>query len=168
MHQDVTVATTREFEAVFRVAFPRLVSLGVIKSGRVDIARELAQETMLRAHARWGEISGFESPEAWCRAVMTNLLIDHHRTTVSEQRAFERVGHGSEVTESVPSIDRWNELVAPLSDRQRLILALYYAEDCSVREIADLLGTTSGAVKAGLFKARRTLRRRLGEEFGDG
>lgn len=168
MNQDVTVAVAREFEAVFRVTFPRLVSMGVVKTGRVDIARELAQETMLRAHARWDEISGLESPEAWCHVVMTNLLIDHHRTTVSEQRAVERLGQQPEATESVPSLDRWNELIAPLPDRQRLILALYYAQDCSVREVADLLGRTSGAVKTGLFKARRTLRRRLAEESGHG
>ncbi len=161
------MAVEREFEAVFRATFPRLVSMGVVKTGRVDIARELAQETMLRAHARWDEISGFESPEAWCHVVMTNLLIDQHRTTVSEQRAVERLGQQPEATESVLSLNRWNELVAPLPDRQRLILALYYAQDCSVREIADLLGTTSGAVKTGLFKARRTLRRRLAEESGD-
>ena len=86
------MAVTHDFETVFREVFPRLVSLGTLKTGRVDVARDLAQETMLRAHARWGELTAYNSPEAWCHTVMTNLLIDHHRSAASEQRAVDRLG----------------------------------------------------------------------------
>lgn len=161
------MALTHDFESVFREVFPRLVSLGALKTGRSDIARDLAQETMLRAHARWDELAGYDSPAAWCHTVMTNLLVDHHRSAASERRAVDRLGGRladdvSDVT--TPALDRWNELVAPLPDRHRTIVTLYYAEDLSVGQIATLLGTTRGAVKAALFKARRTLRRQLDDE----
>ena len=160
-----TVAVTHDFETVFREVFPRLVSLGTLKTGRADVARDLAQETMLRAHARWDELSTYDAPAAWCHTVMTNLLIDHHRSATSERRAVERLGERpaadpSEAT-ATPALDRWNELVAPLPDRHRTIVTLYYADDLSIAQIAQLLGMTRGAVKAALFKARRTLRRHL-------
>ena len=161
MYEDVRVSVGHDFEAIYRSVFPRLVSLGAVKTGRIDVARELAQETMLRAHARWSELADHQAPEAWCHVVMTNLLIDHHRSSTSEARATERLGRRLGETSSTPALDRWNEIVAPLPDRQRLIVTLYYAEDCSVGEIAETLGATRSAVKAALFKARRTLRQQL-------
>ena len=164
----VTVA--HDFDTVFREVFPRLVSLGALRTGRVDVARELAQETMLRAHTRWAELSTYDAPAAWCHTVMSNLLVDH-RTSQAEQRAVDRLG-GRHVTAdghddaAGPALDRWNELVAPLPDHQRSVVTLYYADDLSVGQIAALLGTTRGAVKAALFKARHALRRQLDPEEG--
>ena len=157
------MAVTHDFEMVFRDVFPRLVSLGTLKTGRVDVARDLAQETMLRAHARWGELAAYDSPAAWCHTVMSNLLVDHHRSAASERRAVDRLSGRPDPGDisATPALDRWNELVAPLPDRQRAIVTLYYADDLSVGQIATLLGMTRGAVKAALFKARRTLRRHL-------
>lgn len=170
----MTVATTHDFDTVFREVFPRLVSLGALKTGRTDIARDLAQETMLRAHARWEELSTYDAPASWCHTVMTNLLIDHHRSVVSERRAVDRLGDrlADETRQDrtpITALDRWNELVAPLPDRHRMIVTLYYSDDLSVAQIAALLGTSRGAVKAALFKARRTLRKKhgAGEIGGD-
>lgn len=162
------MAVTHDFERVFREVFPRLVSLGTLKTGRVDVARDLAQETMLRAHTRWDDLAGYDSPAAWCHTVMTNLLIDHHRSAVSEQRAVDRLGEReAEPVErdatAASALGRWNELVALLPESHRTIITLYYADDLSVGQIATLLGTSRGAVKAALFKARRTLRRHLGD-----
>ncbi len=167
----MAVTATHDYEEVFRDVFPRLVSLGVLKTGRVDSARDLAQETMLRAHTRWDELATYDAPAAWCHTVMTNLLVDHHRTTSAEQRAVERLGRRGEIAAdrnddatATPALDRWNEIVAPLPDRQRLVVTLYYADDLSVGQIANLVGTSRGAVKATLFKARRALRTGLDAE----
>jgi RNA polymerase sigma-70 factor (ECF subfamily) len=165
------VTVVHDFDTVFREVFPRLVSLGALRTGRVDVARELAQETMLRAHTRWAQLSTYDAPAAWCHTVMSNLLVDHHRSTQAEQRAVDRLG-GRQVTgdgddtAAGPALDRWNELVAPLPDHQRSVVTLYYADDLSVGQIASLLGTTRGAVKATLFKARHVLRRQLDAEEG--
>jgi RNA polymerase sigma-70 factor, ECF subfamily len=172
VYEDVTVAVDTEFEALFRDVFPRLVSLGALKTGRVDVARDLAQETMTRAHARWDELATYDAPAAWCRTVMVNLLIDHHRSRAAEQRAVDRLSTADTTVvaaaDPTPSLDEWNELVAPLPERQRMIVTLYYADDLTVGQIAQLLDTSRGAIKASLFKARRTLRNRLDEEHANG
>lgn len=167
MCKGVIVAEALGFEAFYRTEFPRLVSLATLKTGRVDVARELAQETLARAHAHWAEIATYDSPEAWCRRVLTNLLIDHHRTSAAERRAVERL-EGRAAPAPRPASDGWERLVAPLPDRQRLIVSLFYGDDLTVQQIAQMLDTTQGAVKASLFKARRTLRRRLDEENSHG
>ena len=43
-------------------------------------------------------------------------------------------------------------------------MTLYYADDRSVDEIADLLDVSAGTVKTTLFKARRSLARHLDAE----
>lgn len=170
MYEDVTVTVDIDFETLFRREYPRLVSLGVAKTGRRDVARELAQETMLRAHDHWDRLAGYDVPAAWCRTVMTNLLIDYHRSKSAERRAVDRLGEQTELVAPTPALSRWWELVGPLPERQRTIVCLYYADDQTVEQIADQLGVTKGSVKASLFKARRALRRRLEaeEEPNDG
>lgn len=166
VYEDVTVLMRSDFETMFRSVFPRLVSLGTLKSGRLDVAKELAQETMARAHGRWDELSKYDSPEAWCRTVMTNLLIDHHRSTQSEHRAVERLAARPAQLSSAPNLERWRRLLEPMSKHQQTIVTLYYADDLSVTEISRLLGTTSGSVKASLFKARRSLHKHLQNKEG--
>ena len=52
-----------------------------------------------------------------------------------------------------------------LPQRQRTMVVLHYMEDYDVREVARIMGTTRGAVCAGLSRARETLRRRIGEDI---
>ena len=128
------------FDELFVVEYPRLVALGVAMSGDREVARDLAQETMLRAHRRWDDVRAYDRPSAWLRRVMANLLIDHHRACTSERTAVGRLGRT--VLDSAPEPplpSRWDELVAPLTANQRLIATLYYAEDCSIGEIADVV-----------------------------
>lgn len=150
--------TTSDFDTCFREQFPKLVALGVAMSGSREIARELAQETMLRAHRRWDEVGSYDAPAAWLRRVMSNLLIDHHRTRAAERSAVDRLGHADDtvVRDPEPSTD-WAVLIEPLPPSQRAIVTLYYGEDRSVAEIAEILEIAEGTVKSGLAKARSRL-----------
>ena len=54
-----------------------------------------------------------------------------------------------------------------LPDRQRAVVALYYLDDHSIAEVADVLGIAEGTVKSSLSQARKTLARTLRiEEVG--
>lgn len=55
--------------------------------------------------------------------------------------------------------------IARLSDRQRAAVVLHYYADRPVKEIADLLGTTTAAVSVHLFRARNHLRNLLGDDL---
>jgi RNA polymerase sigma factor (sigma-70 family) len=160
----VRVLEDSGFETVFREQFPRLVSLGVVMSGRLDVAQELAQETLLRAHRRWTEVGEYDVPAAWLRKVMVNLLIDHHRRVRRERDAIDHAATDIRDAMEPPELDGWWDLVAPLPPRQRAIATLYYAEDLSVDEIAGTIGVTAGTVSASLWKARRSIARRLADE----
>ena len=55
--------------------------------------------------------------------------------------------------------------IEQLPQRQRTMIVLHYMEGYDVRETAQIMGTTKGAVCAGLARAREALRRMIGEEM---
>ncbi len=161
--------TDDEYDDLFREAYPRLVAMGLAMSASRHVSQELAQETLLRAYHRRDDLAGYDSPIAWCRRVMGNLLIDHHRSRAAESSAVERLGsRQSTGADAVPdpatvvASERWADLTRSLTAQQRAVATLYYAEDQSVAEVAEVLDIATGTVKSALSKARANLRRRLG------
>ena len=70
--------------------------------------------------------------------------------------------------ESEPEDERiaaLREALAQLPQRQRTMTVLHYMEGYDVREVARIMGTTKGAVCAGLSRARARLRTLMGEEW---
>jgi RNA polymerase sigma factor (sigma-70 family) len=160
----VNVATDRDFDVLFRSLYPRLVAVGVGMIGDVEVARDLAQETMARGHRNWIAVSTADSPEAWLRRVMINLVIDHLRRRRVEARALEQVAAAPAVTESAPVKVSMAEMLAVLSERQRAVMTLFYVDDLPIAAIGKVLGIAPGTVKALMWKSRRTLVRHLEEE----
>lgn len=161
--------TDSEFDEFFRDAYPRLVAFGLAMSTPLHVAQELAQETMLRANGHRDRLSEFDMPYGWCRRVMSNLLIDQHRTRTAEQTAIDRLARspvtnrigGTSDSDPTESDDAWAAMVAPLTWQQRCIATLYYGEDRSVADIADDLGLSTGSVKTTLARIRRKVARQL-------
>ncbi len=53
------------------------------------------------------------------------------------------------------------QAIERMSDRDRLMVILYYQDDASIDEIAGILGCRAGAVKVALHRARARLREQL-------
>lgn len=166
--------TDGEYDEFFRDLYPRLVVLGLAMSTPRQVAQELAQETLVRAYRHWDRLQSFDSPYAWCRRVMSNLLIDQHRSRTAERSAVDRLARLSGVdradldSDPGPSEtrDAWADIVAPLTVRQRCVATLFYAEDLSVVDVADELGISVGSVKSTLDRVRRSHARRLADAAG--
>ena len=152
------------FDPFFRREYPIMVSLVVALTGDRELARDLAQESLLRAYRDWPQLVSLDRPGAWCRQVAINLVRDGWRRRRSEAAAIDRLRrervHAVPAPRS-PSDEFWSAVRA-LPGRQREAIALYYVGDRSVSEIAATLGIAEGTVKGILFDARRALAARLG------
>lgn len=149
-----------DFDECFRQHYPRLVALGQVMTRDADAARDLAQETFVRLHRNWSTVRTYDNPGGWLRRVMSNLLIDDHRSRQAERQAVTRLGSRPEpvANAGVRVDDDWSTLVASLPARQRLIVTLHYGDDQSVADIAEMLDISPNTVKSALAKARATLR----------
>ncbi len=102
--------------------------------------------------------------EALFSTWMTRILI---RVCVDIQRRQKRMTPVDTLPETPTGEDSCaalREAVDSLPQKLRTMVVLYYMEGYDVQEIARIMGTTKGAVCAGLSRAREKLRAMLGEE----
>ena len=97
------------------------------------------------------------------RGVCSHKAVSIIRRRVLETRAIGRITLRSvEATDLLAQIDDdfWDE-VRRLPRRQAQVVALFYALDLSLADVAATLQCAEGTVKAHLFHARATLSERL-------
>lgn len=162
---EVTIRPVETFDAFYGRQFPALVALARALVGPSAVAEDLAQEAMMVAYRRWGEVSLFDSPEAWVRRVCTNLATSAFRRRQAELRALARLGaRRTDVVEIPSSSEAFWTQVRRLPKRQAQVVALHYVLDLGVHEVATTLGVAEGTVKAHLSRARETLAALLDRE----
>jgi RNA polymerase sigma-70 factor, ECF subfamily len=155
------VATeARTFDAFYAQHLPTVLASVIALRGPRVAAEELVQEAFVRAFRRWNEVSVMARPDLWVQRVALNLAASQLRRLAAEARALARSGArptaGAE-TLSFEEAERFWQLVRRLPPQQARIVALHYAADRSVHDIAEVLGLAEGTVKAHLHKARTQL-----------
>jgi bifunctional DNase/RNase len=83
------------------------------------------------------------------------------RRAATEARAFARVGARSTIDTGAEPLEDVREAVRLLPPTQREAVLLHYVDGLSCSEIAAALGSTPGAVRVRLHRARAELRSRL-------
>ncbi|MFJ8041293.1 RNA polymerase sigma factor [Kitasatospora sp. NPDC096147] len=156
--------STEEFEDFYRNHFTRLVAFLMVQGAQLTLARDIAQETMIKAYRRWSEIS---RPAAWARTVSSRALIRHF-STVSED-PVETVPETRLLRLRPDELHLWEHrqdlltLLDGLPPRQRQVLA-WTLEGHTPSEIAEELRIDSAAVRASLLKARRATAAKITRE----
>ena len=140
---------------------PYRVAAGYLR-GEAD-RLDAVSEAITRAWEKRGTLRDERLFATW----LTRILI---RECVNIQRRQRRAVPVDTLPEQAQEdgsddVQSLREAIEALPQRQRTMVVLHYMEEYDVREVARIMGTTRGAVCAGLSRARGTLRRRLGEEF---
>lgn len=145
--------------AVYRYAF-RL-------TGIVCDAEDLTQQTFLAAHQSVAQLHDPANARAWLFTILRHAYsklkskrvpllatpFDIDLEAVPEERPEE------------PLVDqqRLQEAIDELPDEFKLVILLFYFEDCSYREIAERLSLPPGTVMSRLARAKARLRAKLFE-----
>lgn len=154
------------FDEYYRRDYRKLVGLAYVLCGSQWAAEDLAHEALTEAHRRWTKVSNYDDPAAWVRRVMVNKNTSRFRKLRSEAKALVRLGNHP--VETIAPSEASNEVwtaVRSLPSRQAQTIALFYWEDRSIADIADILGCGTETVKTHLARARRSLAVTLGGEF---
>lgn len=144
-----------EFSTFYRRELAGLVVLARALAGAA-VAEDVAQEAMLVACRRWDHVQRLASPVGWARAVCMHKAVSVVRRRAVEERVLRRIGRpawGPDVRDD----DGFWALVRTLPPRQAQAVALHYALDLSVVDVAQTLGCAEGTVKAHLARARAAL-----------
>lgn len=158
------------FEEYAAVAWPRLYRSSYLLTGNHADAEDLAQQTLMQAYRSWAKVSRADVPAAYLRRIQTNLYISHQRP---RKRRLEILTDEPPEPPSTPEVGPEDRMelwphVASLPPRQRAVVVLRYYERLSEREIAEVLGCSTGNVKSTAHHALNTLRAAIDPETSDG
>ena len=162
--ESIDEAGERSFDSLYVREFPRLLALAMSLTGDKEVATDVVQDAFVRAIAKWPQIREYEKPGAWIRRVVINLATDRGRRLKSERRALTRAAARPRVLLGEPELDTFWAEVRRLPNRQRSVIALCYALDLAVDDIAETLSVSVGTVTHSLHAARKTLAKRMSLE----
>lgn len=142
----------------------RLVGLLFLQCGDLEVAQDLAQETIARVCQHWSRVRSMDDPAAWTARVAMNLATSRVRRRIVERRALERHGKDSEATAPPDTAlaVAVRAAIARLPGRQRTAVLLRYWADMTVDQTSEVMGCRPGTVKSLTSKASSTLRAEFG------
>lgn len=147
------------FEAFYVGEYGKVLALARVLTGDRARAEDLTHDVFAAALESW---SGIDNPAGWVRTVLTNRAHSAWRRRYAERRAVTRLETEVRVGQDLPAETEefWDE-VRRLSRRQAQTVALFYLEDRSIAEIAEILGCGESTARVHLTRGRRALARRL-------
>jgi|SRR5579864_7727210 len=155
---------TSKFGDLYELHFERVYAFVARRVRERDKAEDLTSEVFHRALAGLPAFEWRGAPfSAWLIRIAANLVIDHAQRAARETPARKDDPEPSTKAEQeeLEARARLFRMVGQLPSEQRRVIYERFVEQRSIREIAQQLGRTEGAVKQLQFRALQKLRKRL-------
>ena len=148
------------FEAIYRAHAPSVHKLVQRMVADEQNARELTQDTFVRAWERLTSFKGQSSLRTWLHRVAVNIVLEHlrgaRRDALRMIDADESLAGRSDIGALDARMDV-NAALARLPAGSRTVFVLHDIEGYSHEEIAEMTGIAQGTSRAQLFRARQRL-----------
>lgn len=129
-------------------------------------AEDIVQDTFLKYFESNRQFESEEHIKAWLLKTAINKSKNTLRTFWHRNRStFE--DYMDQLPFQEPEDQEMLETVMSLPEAYRIVIYLYYYEDYSVKEIAKVLGKPENTIKSHLYRARKTLKDILKEDWTD-
>ena len=167
-------------EAIVRFYERRVYGLIVRLVGNREDARDILQETMVKALTSINRYDGSYSFVSWLLKIGANRSLDFLRRRKLETRIFvyedddrgidDIADTGTSADDAIAGKADWavvERCMGQLEPKYRTVLHLRYKDDLAYDEIARVLSIPMGTVKVLLHRGRLELKRRVLAEIGD-
>jgi RNA polymerase sigma-70 factor, ECF subfamily len=154
------------FETLYRSHAPAILALCRGMCGNEREARELTQDSFVRAWEKLGSFRGQSSLATWMHRVAVNVVLNHLRTAKREAMrliddADDSVFAGRATGSTLDAGMDIDWAVAQLPAGARTVFVLHDVHGYSHDEIAQMTGIAAGTARAQLWRARRALTKLL-------
>ncbi len=163
---DIVQLVAEHHQAVYGYAY-RL-------TGRAADAEDLTQQVFLKAQARIGQLRNVSSARSWLFSILRRrfLKMTHQRKPIPATLLDLNVESIPARPPNAEEIDReaLQRALDELPPAHRMVVTMFYYEQCSYREIAEKLHVPIGTVMSRLARAKAHLRATLlaADAAGDG
>lgn len=170
-----------DFDDIVRHHQRRVYRVLYLLLGDAESADTLTQECFLRAYRKRKSFRGECRIDTWLLRIAVNLARDHRRNRRSSfwKRLVGLESEGAQAADKISDPRASPERIVlaqhqlqavwavagTLPQQQRTIFLLRFAEDMTLAEISSVMGLRIGSVKAHLFRAIRTIRAALKEQW---
>lgn len=134
----------------------QLYKIALVMLGNESDASDAMQDTILSCWEKMDTLRQNRYFQTW----LTRILINHCNSILRERKRCvfgERIPEEGVVSEGYDQVE-WIQMLENLSEKNRVVVLLYYGEGFKVNEIAEILEISSSAVKSRLAAAREQLR----------
>jgi RNA polymerase sigma-70 factor (ECF subfamily) len=162
------------YEELVRRWAARILAFCHAKTGSADLAEDLAQESLLRAYRGLRTLEEPEKFGGWLRGIALRVCLDWLKSKQSRQVTFGVLADRDPAEllvdpacgpeQAIDGADQARQLLAEvecLPEEYREVVMLYYYQDVTYRDLAQMLGVSTATINARLTKARALLRERM-------
>lgn len=164
LHQTVPIY---EFKQMLVDVIPHLRAFGNSLTGNIDLADDLAQETLMKAWVARERFHAGTSLKAWCFVILRNTFISQMRrkkfTGEYNEIAAERILSAPASQQHPLHLSDVQRALLELPDTQREAIILVGAGGFSYEDAAQICDCAVGTIKSRVSRARQML-----EEILDG
>lgn len=155
-----------EFEQAFKRNGKRLYLIALSFTANSHDSEDILQNVFLKLLRADTDFENGEHMDKWLTAVTVNesknlLKSAFRKRSVSLEEYSAEYSFNCELSE-----DLFNAVMS-LPKKLRTVVHLYYYEDMSICEIAEVLKIKQSAVKTRLHRARTQLKNQLGDDWND-
>jgi len=134
-------------------------------SGSAADAEDLTQQAFMIAQQKIAQLRDADSARSWLFTVLRNCFLKSVRRTRPAsagdlQLDVDEIPDRLATSEEIDS-EELQAALGQLPDDFRLVLVMFYFEECSYREISEKLSLPIGTVMSRLSRAKQHLRKQL-------
>jgi RNA polymerase sigma-70 factor (ECF subfamily) len=163
------------YEELVRRWSARILAFCHAKVRSRHAAEDLAQEALMRGYRALGTLDEAEKFGSWLRGIALRACLDWLKSKQNHQSAFSDLGDGWSfdrapldsagerrgAAERGERLERLLDEVEALPDEYREVVMMYYYDDVTYQDLAEMLGVSAATINARLTKARAMLRERM-------
>lgn len=168
--------TSIEFSTKFNGYTTSLQSFAYNLTKNNEDAKDLFQETAIRAITNKDKFRPGTNLKAWLFTIMKNIFINNYRKKMKKNTIIDTTNNLYFINSGGPSIDNDADRNIVMSELGTMINALdpsiktpflMHHEGYKYQEIADELKLPLGTVKSRIFFARKALKENITRQYGD-
>lgn len=137
-----------------------LYNIALIKLGNIDDANDVIQETMLKSYTNIRKLKNAEYFKVWIIKILINECNKFYRKKYTRAKLVSKVSehisdktiHNDEFFEVEGKID-FSLAIKGLNQKDQIIMALYFSDNYSPKEISKILNININTVKSKLRRA---------------
>lgn len=157
------------FGKLFEVYKSEAFKYSYLITGNKNISEDIVQEAFINCYSHIKSLKNQEQFKSWFFKMLTRIAWRYskkEKKSVPVDNIFEKADDEKK-DESInqylrkEQTDMLHEAIEKLDIKQKTVIVLYYFNELTVKEIANIMGCFEGTVKSRLYSARRKLKNNL-------